>query len=349
MTDWTLEPLHAIDETAKAAAIQHQTQLTKPPGSLGVLESVAVRLQALKPHKTLINHCHISIFAADHGIAAENVSAFPQSVTAQMIQNFSNGGAAISVLAKHHQATFEIINVGTVTDLPKMDAVIDARIAPGTENFMNACAMNKTQLAQALAQGKEAAERAKNNTADVFIGGEMGIANTTSATALACSLLQEAPETLVGPGTGLNDTGIAHKAGVIRHAIQHHQASLTCPLSTLQCLGGFEIAALTGAYIRCGQLGLPILVDGFIATVAAFIAQKIQPDLQHWFFFAHQSAEPGHARLMQALHATPLLQLNMRLGEGSGAAIAFPLLQMASLLHHQMATFAQAGVNNGSD
>lgn len=346
-TNWLAQPCAALNEASRAAALARQGQLTKPPGSLGKLEAIAVQLAALQgAEKPQMERVQISIFAADHGVAAESVSAFPQAVTAEMVKNFARGGAAISVLAKHLNATLEVINLGTVFPVGSFAKVRDEQIAPGTANFAQCPAMTEPQLAAALQAGRAAVLRAKQDGAQLFIGGEMGIANTTSASAIACALLQESPQLLAGPGTGLDSKGVAHKAAVIQRALDLHRANLAQPLDMLRHVGGFEIAALTGAYLAAAQNGMPALVDGFISSVAALAAVRIQPDVRDWLMFAHTSAEPGHQRVLGALDAQPLLQLGMRLGEGSGAATAVPLLQLACALHNNMATFAEAGVSD---
>lgn len=328
-------------------ALDRQLQLTKPPGSLGMLESLAIKLAAMQGRdQPQLNNIHISIFAADHGIAAEGVSAFPQAVTAEMVKNFAAGGAAVNVLARHLKAEFEVIDVGLLAavDLPN---VIAHRAGCGTENFKTKPAMTSTQLDIALAAGQSAVHRAVAGKAELFIGGEMGIANTSSASAMAAALLAIAPSELTGAGTGLNNQQIDHKAAVIAQALQKYQKYLDTPLAILQYLGGFEIAALTAAYISAAQQGLPVLVDGFISSVAALIAFKINPDCAAWFFYGHRSEEKGHKIVLQALAAEPILNLQMRLGEASGALMAVPILQMACRLHNEMATFTQAHITIG--
>ncbi|HLY95570.1 MAG TPA: nicotinate-nucleotide--dimethylbenzimidazole phosphoribosyltransferase, partial [Sideroxyarcus sp.] len=221
----------------------------------------------------------------------------------------------------------------------------DERIAAGTANFARQPAMTEDQCAAALRAGRSAVLRAKQQGAQLFIGGEMGIANTTSASAIACALLSAAPESLAGPGTGLDSAGVSHKAQVIAKALSLHQVAHDQPLEVLRRVGGFEIAGLAGAYVAAAQNGLPVLVDGFISSVAALAAVRINPAVRGWLLFAHTSAEPGHQRVLAALEAQALLQLGMRLGEGSGAAVAVPLLQLACALHRDMATFAEAGVS----
>jgi nicotinate-nucleotide--dimethylbenzimidazole phosphoribosyltransferase len=346
-TDWLAQPGAALNESSRTAALERQGQLTKPPGSLGKLEGIAVQLAALQGTvKPKIERAHISIFAADHGVAAEGVSAFPQAVTAEMVKNFARGGAAISVLAKQINASLEVINLGTAFPVESLTNVRNEQIAAGTANFAQGPAMTEAQLAAALQSGRAAILRAKQAGAQLFIGGEMGIANTTSASAIACALLQELPQFLAGPGTGLDSKGVAHKAAVIQRALDLHKANLTKPLDVLRHVGGFEIAALAGAYIAAAQNGIAVLVDGFISSVAALTAVRVQSGVRHWMLFAHTSAEPGHLRVLAALDAHPLLQLGMRLGEGSGAATAVPLLQLACALHNNMATFAEAGVSD---
>ena len=343
---WLEKPISEISEQAIQEANDRQLQLTKPPGSLGKLEELAVMFSAVqKTQQPKIENIHISIFAADHGIADENVSAFPQVVTTEMIKNFSRGGAAISVLAKELNANLEVIDLGTVVEAGKLDGVISNRISSGTENFAQQAAMSEEQLEKALNAGVSSVKRAMDSNAHVFVGGDMGIANTTSATAMACAYLNKKSIELTGPGTGLDKKGVSHKAKVIEQALIKHQASSLNAIEILRFFGGFEIAALTGAYISAAQQGLPIVIDGFIATVAALAAIKIKPGCDRWFIYAHQSHEQGHRLILEALNAEALVNLNMRLGEASGAAIVIPLLQQACALHSNMATFEEAGVS----
>ena len=359
--DWLNAAPAPLNETAQREAEQRQTQLTKPPGALGELEALAIRLAAMQgtPHPTL-ERVHIAVFAGDHGVAAEGVSAFPQAVTAEMVRNFARGGAAISVLARQLGATLEVLNLGTVVDTGPLAGVRNINLGPGTANFAKTAAMNPGQLARALHEGREAVQRAKQDDAHLFIGGEMGIGNTTSAAALACALLDAPPTLLAGPGTGLDAHGVSRKIKVIRAALTLHRepglddshragsARGGDSIELLRRLGGFEIAALAGSYVACAQLGLPVLVDGFIATAAALVATRILPGSDQWFLYAHTSAEPGHACILEALKARAMLNLGMRLGEGSGAALAVPVLRLACALHNEMATFAEAGVSGKS-
>ncbi|MFK5915195.1 MAG: nicotinate-nucleotide--dimethylbenzimidazole phosphoribosyltransferase [Woeseiaceae bacterium] len=344
--NWLEKEIATISQEAITEANERQLQLTKPPGSLGKLEELAVNFSAIqKTQKPQVSNVHISIFAADHGIANENVSAFPQVVTAEMIKNFARGGAAISVLAKDLGAHLEVIDLGTVVEVGELNGVISNRIAAGTNNFADEAAMSEVQLEDALAAGRAAVQRAVESNAHVFIGGDMGIANTTSATALASAYLNMEPKSLTGAGTGLDKKGISHKADVIKKALVKHDAPSLKAIEVLRFFGGFEIAALTGAYISAAQQGLPVVVDGFIATAAAMAAVKIKPGCEGWFIYAHQSHEQGHRLVLKALNAEPLVNLNMRLGEASGAAIVIPLLRQACVIHSNMATFAEAGVS----
>ena len=344
--DWLSAPIKKMNNDMEQAALARQEQLTKPPGALGRLESIAVKIAALQGvEKPQVDKVAIAVFAGDHGIAAENVSAFPQAVTREMVKNFARGGAAISVLAKALNAKLEVVNLGTVNDPGEMAGVVRAVIAPSTANFAVEPAMSDAQLNQALQAGRDSVLRAQQQGAQLYIGGEMGIANTTAATAIGCTLLGLAPRELAGPGTGLDDKGIAHKIDVLERALALHRQQCTSPLEALRRVGGFEIAAIAGAYLSCAQLGILALVDGFIATSAALVAVRMQPQCADWLFYGHGSAEPGHARLLTALNAKPLLDLGMRLGEGSGAATAMPLLQLACALHNGMATFAEAAVS----
>lgn len=348
-----LQPCAALNETMRELALARQGQLTKPPGALGQMESVAVQLAAMQgTEQPGLERIQICIFAADHGIADEGVSAFPQAVTGEMVKNFACGGAAISVLAKNLDANLEVVNLGTVNDPGEWPGVVRVCIAPATSNFAIEPAMTRPQLSAALQSGAASVLRASST--QLYIGGEMGIANTTSATALACALLQQSPQLLAGPGTGLDSAGVAHKAEVIGRALALHglyplpegeEIDSEGALEILRCVGGFEIAALTGAYVTAAQHGIPVLVDGFITTVAALLAVRINPGVREWLLFAHTSAEPGHSSVLAALDAAPLLQLAMRLGEGSGAAIALPLLRLACALHNGMATFVEAAVS----
>ena len=343
---WFLAEVQQPDLDVKQQAEQRQLQLTKPTGALGDLEQIAINLSALQ--RTVfpkINKPWITIFAGDHGVVAENVSAYPQAVTRQMLQNFASGGAAISVIAKHHHAHLQVIDCGTVGDSYNYVGVECNTIRAGTANFVEQAAMTNRECLAALELGKNSADLAKAKDADIFIAGEMGIGNTCSASALACLLLCESAQQLTGLGTGINIEQLQHKIKVIDQAVKLHRANVANDaLKILAAVGGLEIAAITGAYLRCAQIGLPIIVDGFISSVAALCAVRIQPQSREWMLFGHQSAEYGHQRVLKELDAQPILAMNLRLGEGSGAGAALSMIQLACVLHNQMATFAEAAV-----
>jgi len=342
---WWLNPCKPVDSQAVEQAQARQQQLTKPAGSLGQLEALAVQLAGLQGRvKPSLEQVWIAIFAGDHGVVAEGVSAFPQEVTGQMLLNFVSGGAAISVLARQLGASLEVVDLGTVTPSLDLPGVRHLNVGPGTANFVQGPAMTQTQGQLALQAGRDSVQRAIASGAQLFIGGEMGIGNTTAASALACALLDCPVVHLTGPGTGLNAEGVSHKARVIERALALHGAQRDDALQTLFNLGGFEIAALVGAYLACAQEGVAVLVDGFICSVAALVAVRLNPECRQWLLFGHRGAEPGHRHVLETLNAQPLLDLGLRLGEGSGAALAVPLLRLACDLHGQMATFAEAAV-----
>ncbi len=341
---WWLAPAQAINIPVREEALARQQQLTKPTGSLGQLERVAVQLAGLQGRvKPKADALWIAIFAGDHGVVAEGVSAYPQEVTGQMLHNFVTGGAAISVLAQQLSAQLDVVDLGTIAPLD-LPGVRHLRIGAGTANFAQGPAMTQEQGLLALQAGRDSVLRAKAVGSELFVGGEMGIGNTAAASAVACSLLECAAQLLVGPGTGLNAAGIAHKIEVIEHALTLHAEHAGDPLQSLFSLGGFEIAALAGAYLACAQEGIAVLVDGFICSVAALVAVRLNPSCRDWMLFGHRGAEPGHRYLLETLQAEPLLDLGLRLGEGSGAALAVPLVRLACQLHNGMATFAEAAV-----
>lgn len=349
---WYEQPVARPSERAIKAAGQRQSCLTKPAGALGDLEQIAITLAGHQGRECpRIDRPEVFVFAGDHGVAARGVSAFPQSVTAQMVLNFLGGGAAISVLARLHSARLTVVDTGVIgfqLQNPPEGFLSRSCNPSGTRDFSVEPAMSQDELHRALATGRECVEQAISRQCDVFIAGEMGIGNTTSASALACALMSRPAVDLVGLGTGITTDTRQHKCQVVDSALSLHAARIGPhdPLQTLRCLGGYEIAAITGAALACAQYGLTFLVDGFIASVAALVAVRIQPACRPWMLFAHRSAEAGHNAVLSALDAQAVLQLNMRLGEASGAAVALPLLSAACALHAGMATFEQAGVDD---
>jgi len=345
---WLDAPCPALDEAAAETARQRQDQLTKPRGSLGRLEELAIKLCGMQGSATPTpDPIHILQVVSDHGVVAEGISVFPQVVSNQMLRNIAEGGAAVSVLARAIDAHMEIIDLGTVCDPGPIPGVRPERLGLGSGNIAREPAMTEAQLARAMNIGRESVERAVAAGARLFIGGEMGIGNTTPATALACALLDIAPKDLVGPGTGLDAAGIARKTRAVESALALHLAPGRSPLELLRRLGGFDTATLTGAYLAAAQHGLPMMIDGFIVSSAALTAVRLQPRARDWMLFSHTSAEPGHRRMMEALEAKPLLNLGMRLGEATAAEVTVPILRLACALHREMATFAEAGVSEG--
>jgi nicotinate-nucleotide--dimethylbenzimidazole phosphoribosyltransferase len=346
MSNWYEELAPQGDEAFRAAAQARQASLAKPLGSLGQLEDVAIQLSALQ--RTLepnVDRALIAVFIGDHGVTAEDVSSYSQTVTPELVRNFSNGGAAISILAKALGVNFKVINVGTVYALEDMPNVFDMRVGAGTQNMCVTEAMTLGQCQEAMAVGRDIIDQAGN--IDVFIGGEMGVGNSTSAAALAVAHTNFSATAMVGRGAGISDQILAKKTAVVTRAMSRHLPHMKNGMEVMRRIGGYEISALAGAYIRAAQKGIAVLVDGYICTAAAMSAVRINPSIRPWLFFSHCSSEPGHGRLLNKMEAEPLLQLDMRLGEGSGAALALPIMQAACRLQKEMASFEQAGVSRG--
>lgn len=343
--DQWLQPVRKVCQASRDEALLRQNQLIKPPGSLGELETWAINFAGWQGQASpQLNNICLRVFAADHGVVAEGVSAFPQAVTAEMIRNFSHGGAAITVLAKQHAVDFKVINLGTAQPIEDLIHVDNLQLSNGSNNFCTQPALTDALLSECLTAGSHAVDPA----CQLFIGGEIGIGNSTAAAALTSALLCLSPDQTVGRGTGIDDSGLHRKLAAVRSALELHTKPGQSPMEYLRRLGGLEIAALAGAYIHAAQHGIPSLVDGFIASAAALAACKINPGARDWLLFAHCSAEYGHQQLLEALQAKPILDLKLRLGEGSGAALVIPLLKSALALHNGMATFAEASVSNSS-
>jgi nicotinate-nucleotide--dimethylbenzimidazole phosphoribosyltransferase len=330
-----------------AAAQARQNVLTKPPGSLGAIEALAIKLAGLQATATpRADHVPIILFAGDHGITAQGVSAYPSAVTVQMLRNFAGGGAAIAVLARELGVPLHVIDAGTLAD-EDIAGIVRDKPRAGTRDFSTEPAMTEAELAFALNAGRRAVGHATANVADLVILGEMGIGNTTSAAALAAALIGAPAGDLVGSGTGLDADGVTRKAHVIGQALRLHalDAGQPAPRDVLRCVGGLEIAALAGAMLAAAQAGTPVLVDGFIVSAAALAAVRLNPLCAPWLLYSHRSLEAGHRRVLDALGAEPILDLKLRLGEGSGAALALPLIRLACALHARMATFDEARVS----
>lgn len=344
MLEWVHKPVKPIAMAAYQHALDQQLRLAKP-GSLGVLEQIVVRLCGMQnSDKPDLTQIQISIFTADHGIAEDEALGFSPAFTQATLRNIASGGAAISVLADYLGAGLEVVDVGVCHRLIGMRGVVRARVAQGTENFRHGPAMTRSQLWAALSVGEQAVVRALGRGMQLFIAGDVGWGNTMSATAMACALLERSAREVESFGGDMDRTSIAYKAAVVQCALDLHLTSVKSPLDLLQRMGGFEIAAMTGAYIAAAQRGLPVLVDGFVSSVAALLASRIHAGASTWWFYGHTSAEPCHHQILQELNAKPLLNLGVGLGEGSGAAMAVPLLRQACMLHTRMASVGEAGV-----
>jgi nicotinate-nucleotide--dimethylbenzimidazole phosphoribosyltransferase len=342
-----IERVAVPDAQWRAAARDRLDHLTKPLGSLGMLESLAEQLVAIFKGRMPSRFRKAAyVFAADHGVTAEGVSLYPAEVTAQMVRNFAAGGAAINVLCRAHSCALTVVDAGVNADLSGLAGVEHRKVRMGSRNMAREAAMTADELAAALQVGVALADRAHANGENLVALGEMGIGNTTSASAIAASLLGLPALAVTGFGTGLDEAGRARKASVIDAALQLHALESETPaIDILRCVGGLEIAAITGFYLAGAAHGMALVCDGFISTAAAAIAAKLAPAAKEYFFAGHRSEEPGHRLLLESLGLKPILQLNMRLGEGSGAVLAMPVLESAAALYREMATFAAAGVS----
>jgi nicotinate-nucleotide--dimethylbenzimidazole phosphoribosyltransferase len=332
-----------FDEAAVAAARARQEQLVKPPGSLGRLEELACWLAGVSGAERPVVHAQVVVAAADHGVAAEGVSAYPAEVTAQMLATLAAGRGAVSVLARETGAPVRVVDAG-VRDAPALPGVRRLGLEPSA-NLAERAALTPDAVARAIAAGRELAAQAAGTGATVLVGGELGIANTTPATALACRLTRRRPEALAGPGTGLDLAGVRRKAAVIERALALHGPHIDGPGEALRRLGGGEIAVLAGLALGAGEQGLGYVCDGLIATAAAAVAVAMEPALGPRLLAGHRSAEGAHTALLEHLGLDPVLDLGMRLGEGSGATAALAVLRLAAATHAGMATFSEAGVS----
>jgi nicotinate-nucleotide--dimethylbenzimidazole phosphoribosyltransferase len=314
---------------------------TKPRGSLGRLEELGVRLAEIRGFVPRSLEAAVVVAAGDHGVAAEGVSAYPSEVTAQMVANFASGGAAINVLARQAGARLVLVDAGVATPVDASD-VRALRLGPGTASFTAGSAMTEEQARRGLEAGAALVDELHG--VDVVGLGEMGIGNTTSASAITAALLDVPPESVCGRGTGVDDAGLARKVDAVRRGLAANPAR--DPLGVLAGLGGFELAVLTGVVLGCARNRVAALLDGFITTAAALVAVRLEPAAGEVLIASHLSPEPGHLLLLDALGLRPLLDLELRLGEGSGAALALPLLRSAVAILAEMATFEDAGVTD---
>ncbi len=335
-----------------ARARSHLDVLTKPLGSLGMLEDIAAQVVSIRqgdfagPLRKAVY-----VFAADHGITEEGVSAYPREVTRQMVLNFLAQGAAINVLAKLHHVEMNVIDVGVDADFDGIDGLLDCKVRRGTRNMLREAAMSDAELMQALEVGFTLAAQAKDRGESLLAVGEMGIGNTTAASAITAVLTNKPVALVTGKGTGLNSDALVHKRQIIEAVVRKHFEANTAPdpLVVLRCVGGLEIASMTGLILGAARNRTAVVVDGFISTAAAAIAFAIEPRVRGYLFAGHQSEEPGHQVLLEYIGLKPILSLGMRLGEGTGAVLAMPIIESAMCLYNEMATFASAGVSEAKE
>lgn len=345
-----LNGIHVADSVWRQRAQERLDQLTKPVGSLGRLEEVAAQMVAIQQTMSpVISGKCVYVFAADHGIVAEGVSAYPSEVTQQMVLNFLNGGAAINVIARKAGADVIVVDAGVDGELDDHLGLVRCKIRRGTRNMLHVPAMTEDELLEGLQLGADLAESACRRGVNLIAVGEMGIGNTTSASAITAALTSQPASKVTGAGAGLEPAAVQHKARIVEALLNKHGLCSTAHgFHILRCVGGFELAAITGMVLASAKLQIACVIDGFISTAAAAIAYSLQPQVREYLFAGHQSQEPGHKLLLDLMRLSPLLTLNMRLGEGTGAVLAFHLIEVAVNLFNDMATFAQAQVSGAT-
>jgi nicotinate-nucleotide--dimethylbenzimidazole phosphoribosyltransferase len=335
-----------LDETAMTAAHARQDSLTKPRGSLGRLESLSIQLAGITGDpQPQIQHKVIITMAGDHGVVAEGVSAYPQEVTPQMVANFLQGGAAINVLARHVGARVVVVDMGVAAGLESHPNLMDNKIAPGTANIAQGPAMSRQQAVQTLLAGANVVEAELDRGLDILGTGDMGIGNTTPSAAIAAAVTGRSPAEVVGRGTGVDDAGLSRKIVAVQRALTVNRPDPADALDVLTKVGGFEIGGLAGAMLAAAAHRCPVVVDGFISTAAAMIAVGLAPQVRSYLIPAHRSQERGHRLMLDWLGLEPLLDLDLRLGEGTGAAFGISLAEAACKILNEMATFGEAGVS----
>ena len=350
LIDQTLAEIVPLNQEAMAEARARQDTLTKPLGSLGRLEEVSVTLAGIFGQAMpQIRRKTVIVAAADHGVVAEGISAYPQEVTPAMVMNFLAGGAAINVLARHGGAEVIVLDAGVAADLPPNPVLRSVKIARGTANMAVGPAMTREQAVQCLETGIETAQELIAQGVDLIACGDMGIGNTTPSSAITAVVTGADPAVTTGRGTGIEDEALAHKIEVVRRAIEVNKPDAKDGLDVLSKVGGFELGVLAGAMLGCASRRRPVVVDGFISGAAALIAWTLSPAASHYFVASHQSVEPGHRIGLEAMDLTPLLDLSMRLGEGTGPTLAMHIIEAAAKCLAEMATFAEASVSERSD
>jgi nicotinate-nucleotide--dimethylbenzimidazole phosphoribosyltransferase len=336
-----------LDQPAMDAARARQDLLTKPQGSLGRLETLSVQAAGITGDPLpKIRHKVVTVMAGDHGVVAEGVSAFPQDVTSQMVENFLRGGAAINVLSRHVGARVVVVDMGVAADLPPHPDLMIKKIAHGTANIARGPAMSREQAIQAVLAGADVVDAELERGLDILATGDMGIGNTTPSAAIAAALTGNPAAEIVGRGTGVDDAGLQRKVLAVLRALDVNQPDPRDGLDVLAKLGGFEIGGLAGAILTAAANRRPVVIDGFISTAAAMIAVSLAPQVRDYLIAAHTSQELGHHRMMEWLGVKPLLDLQMRLGEGTGAALAMSLVEAACKILSEMATFGEAGISD---
>ncbi|MDK2980344.1 MAG: nicotinate-nucleotide--dimethylbenzimidazole phosphoribosyltransferase [Chloroflexota bacterium] len=335
-----------FDQAAADLARERQGQLTKPAGALGRLEALSIQLAGMTGRmQPDFARRAVILMAADHGVALEGVSAYPPAVTVQMLANIANGGAAVNVLARQQGARVVAVDVGVAADTSVLPGVLQRKLAAGSANLRYGPAMSRALAEAAIQTGMQVLAEQAAKGLDLVALGEMGIGNTTAAASLGVALTGASVDTMTGRGTGLDDAGLAHKVSVIEEALAVNAPDPHDPLDALAKLGGLDIAALAGVVLAAAARRIPVLVDGFISAAAALIAVRLAPEAQNYLIASHLSVERGHAILCEALGLEPLLDLQLRLGEGSGAVLAMPLVESAARILAEMSTFAEAGVS----
>ncbi len=349
LLDETLSSGQPVDRTLEPAVLAHLDELTKPPKSLGRLEEMALRYcLATGTDRPELGRKAIFCFAGDHGVAEEGVSAFPKSVTPQMVRNLLAGGAAVNVLARHAGAEVEVVDIGVDDPLDDAPGLCRRKIRRGTRNIAQGPALTPEENRRAVETGIELASAAYDRGVRLAGTGEMGIANTTPATALFAAFLGCSVESVTGRGTGIDDRGLQNKIRVIEKALDINRPRLTDPLNTLAALGGLEIAGICGLVIGAAARRMAVVVDGFISTAGALAAVRMRPEIKDYLFFSHLSQEQGHRAVMTAMGTRPILDLEMRLGEGTGAALAMQIIEAAVKIYNQMSTFRSANVSRNA-
>ncbi len=338
------------DVAAMRAAQERQNMLTKPQGSLGRLERLSIQLAGIvgTPRPRLVDKV-ITVMAGDHGVVAEGVSAFPQEVTPQMVYNFLRGGAAINVLARHVGARVVVVDMGVAADLSPHPNLVDKKVGEGTANIARGPAMSREQALQAILNGVAVVEAEIEKGLDILGTGDMGIGNTTPSAAIAAAVTGRGPAEIVGRGTGVDDAGLARKVAAVQRALATNRPDPHDGLDVLAKVGGFEIGGLAGAILAAAAHRKPVVIDGFISTAAALVAVTLAPQVRPFLIAAHRSREKGHRIMLEWLGLEPVLDLDLRLGEGTGAALAFHVIEAACKILDEMATFAEAGVSEKAE